>query len=539
MPLLLRRKFLQFLSGFAVAEFALKGSKSIAPAAHAFGATHWRSGSVVHLLPTVSHNEILLKASFKAPLLTEPVLSIAGRNVSGQRSDTAGELWQFRVPDLEPETTYMIQIFNGNGDEKSALCDAWPLKTFPMPEAEPDHARILFFTCAGGREERGWLSVAARKRLFARALSFNPDAAIANGDHVYWDLTAPRTSGGFRMSGIGGDHDRSRSIFGTINETFLKTVAAPQIVPVYGTEFRSIPTFFIQDDHDYFDNDEATERRVTFPPDTFMTQMARATQTMYYPEFLPDKTRPDGLAGSTKDSEGRPISESFGTLRYGRLVELLLYTVRRTMTLAGPTAVFLEDTVEEWLIDRMNSADTVHLVNVPSTPFGWTAGKWGEWYPDYLTVEKNLAVKPPKPFWQSGWLKQHDRLLEAMSSMSQRIPITISGDLHASAYGTITRTGTIDLQSNPAKVFLCGTIGTGALGWPSRSRGVLPMPSLHLSMDEVIQPIEENGFTIADFTKDAIKVRMFKWNNKAQSVEEIDTLEPFFEITLKIPTPQN
>ncbi len=43
------------------------------------------------------------------------------------------------------------------------------------------------------------------------------------------------------------------------------------------------------------------------------------------------------------------LSESFGTLRYGRLAELLLYDVRRTVTLAGPTGVFVAPDVEAWL----------------------------------------------------------------------------------------------------------------------------------------------------------------------------------------------
>jgi len=30
-----------------------------------------------------------------------------------------------------------------------------------------------------------------RNRLLRRGLSFQPDAMIANGDHVYWDLLAP------------------------------------------------------------------------------------------------------------------------------------------------------------------------------------------------------------------------------------------------------------------------------------------------------------------------------------------------------------
>ena len=127
-------------------------------------------------------------------------------------------------------------------------------------------------------------------------------------------------------------------VLGSENETILKRAAGPQIAPVYGTDFRSTPMFFIQDDHDYYENDDAYDQIVTFPPDDFMTEMARATQSLYYPEFLPDPTRPRGLAGSATAGHGLPISESFGTLRYGRLAEVLLYTVRRTMTMAGPSA---------------------------------------------------------------------------------------------------------------------------------------------------------------------------------------------------------
>ena len=60
-----------------------------------------------------------------------------------------------------------------------------------------------------------------------------------------------------------GPFDRSAIVLGSDNETVLKRAAGPQIVPVYGTDFRSTPVFFLQDDHDYFDNDEATDEVVT------------------------------------------------------------------------------------------------------------------------------------------------------------------------------------------------------------------------------------------------------------------------------------
>jgi hypothetical protein len=65
---------------------------------------------------------------------------------------------------------------------------------------------------------------------------------VANGDHVYWDLLSPvfgklygNSSEGQR---IAGTFSRSAVIFGGTNETVLKRAADPQIVSVYGTDFR-------------------------------------------------------------------------------------------------------------------------------------------------------------------------------------------------------------------------------------------------------------------------------------------------------------
>ena len=53
------------------------------------------------------------------------------------------------------------------------------------------------------------------------------------------------------------------------------------------------------------------------------------------------------------------------------------------------------------------------------------------------------------------------------------------------------------------------------------------MPPLDLDVEEIVKPIEQHGFTIVDFTKDKIVLRMFKWDFKTQSVDDIDTLEPY------------
>ena len=162
------------------------------------------------------------------------------------------------------------------------------------------------------------------------------------------------------------------------------------------------------------------------------------------------------------------MSETFGTIRYGRLAEVLLYDIRRTATLAGPSAVYIDTEAERWLKARMAATEVAHVVHAPSNPPGWSAGKWGEWYPDVLDANKKLTIAQPKPYWQPGWLKQHDRLMAAMSAMNGRAPLVISGDMHSIALGKMQRSGTLDLTRNPVNVALSGTIGT----WASKATGV-------------------------------------------------------------------
>jgi hypothetical protein len=247
---------------------------------------------------------------------------------------------------------------------------------------------------------------------------------------------------------------------------------------------------------------------------------------MYYPEFLPDAGRPSNLPWSSASGDTE-VSESFGTLRFGRLAEILLYDVRRTMTLAGPSAVFITPEVEQWLHDRMKATDVRHVVHAPSNPPGWSAGKWGEWYPDILDEGGKLTTAKPKPYWQSGWLKQHDRLMQSMAAMDARLPLIVSGDLHAVAIGRMLRAGALDLQSRPITTVLSGPIGTGPGGWPSAFRGIGPTPPAHLELQEDVKPIEQHGFIVADFLTDRIDVRLFKWDVKTQPPDAIDTLEPF------------
>jgi hypothetical protein len=504
----------------------------------------WDGGELAHVLPTSSHDRILVKASFKKPLEAAPVLQVGDQKVVGERTDTRGSFWQFNAAGLEPGMPYLLSLSSSDG---RVLSQPWSLATMPAPDQMPAKLRLLVYSCGGGHDifklsHTGleFVPIAVRQKLLQRGLSFSPDALIANGDQVYWDLLAPKASPRLGASKAALEYarfDRSAPILGGANESALLRAAGEQISPLYGTLCRSTPVFFLQDDHDHFDNDEATDEIVTFPPDNFMLQAARATQRLWYPEFLPDPNRSPGLPGSNYPDQpaSRPsgLSESFGTLRYGRLAEVLLYDVRRTVTLAGPSGVFVAPDVEAWLKARAAAREVVHLVNVPSNPPGWSAGKWGEWYPDLLGPDGKLSEAKPKPYWQRGWLSQHDRLMHALSEMPGRIPLVVSGDLHATAEGLMMRSGQLDFSRNPVIAVLPGTLGTSTGGWASEFRGVGPQPPQHLDMQETVKPIEENGFLLMDFTPETITLRYFKWNQKTQPVSDINTLEPFHTTELK------
>ena len=264
----------------------------------------WDQGELVHLLPTVSHDRLLVKASFKNPLPEQPVLVVDNNSYRGQQTDTRGESWEFNVPGLKSNTNYGLSLVAGRG---RSLAEPWSLKTFPAPDDTPQHLRVLIYCCAGGHDaltpidgKTRFLTTAIRRQLLLRGLSFAPDAIVANGDQVYWDLKAPRAA---KLMGdspeaisYAGRFDSKLPVLGTTNEWFLKRAAGPQITPLYGTLCRSTPVFFIQDDHDYFDNDEADDTVITFPPRHWMLDLARATSESLFSRTPPGCKSPVGPA---------------------------------------------------------------------------------------------------------------------------------------------------------------------------------------------------------------------------------------------------
>jgi phosphodiesterase/alkaline phosphatase D-like protein len=498
------------------------------------GQATWDAGQVAHLLPTANHERFLIKTSFKAALDDAPVLRVADRRVQGMMTDTQRRFWMFDVGGLSPATRYDLQLVTAAG---RPLCDRWPLTTLPAPGSRPDRLRILAYTCGGGYDgppfagKTFFLDMAARRKLLDRGLSFEPDVVIANGDQIYWDQQTTLNKGAL------GDHvktnfwprfgalDANIPFLGTSNEATLKAVADYQIASLYDVRLRSVPSFFLTDDHDEFENDEYDDKLATMPAGDFGLDGQDATQFLYYPEFLPDPTRPAFLPGTNRLGRAPGINQFFGTLRYGDLLEVVLYDCRRFADYKGVQARLVPKWTEDWLIRRTLAEDTAQFFHAPSLPFAYTSGKLGDWYPDVLGDQGRVVLYKPKPGWQPGWLAQHQRLIEALTKQQRRSAVVVQGDFHASGVGKMTRVADLNLARNPVHAVLSGTLGTGDYAFPSSVRAVQTSPSELVTIDEAMPATEKNGFTVIDVMPSKMTFRIFMWR-PPEPVAAIDNLQP-------------
>ncbi len=498
----------------------------------------WNAGMLAHVIPAASHDRLLIKASFKTVLATTPLFSIDGRAVPGERTDPLGRFWRFDAEALRPDTSHELRITDAGG---APLCDAWLLRTLPAPDAMPRRHRILAYTCGGGYDGplfhgKSWfLDMSARRQFLMRGLSLQPDVVIANGDHIYWDQKTSLNKGEdiarYMREQVwvrfGEPLDLSVPMLHPRNlETFLG-VCDYQIAGLYGTALRSTPCFFLTDDHDNFENDEFDPWIATQPPDQYGTLGAEQTQHLYYPEFLPDRNRPEWLPSGHHASATRATNLCFGTLRYGRLLETVFYDCRRYLDQKGEHAKLVPQWVEDWLIARTRAQDTTHFFHCPSLPFGYSSGKLGDWYPDVLDADVGkLVLYKSKIGWQSGWLAQHQRLIAALASQDQRPPVIIQGDFHASGAGMLDRSGEMTLEHG-VHVVTTGTLGSGDMGFPSAFRSIESTPSQLMGMQQALKPVEKNGFTIIDVTPDRLTFSLYLWR-PPQPIDAIATLSPAF-----------
>jgi hypothetical protein len=231
------------------------------------------------------------------------------------------------------------------------------------------------------------------------------------------------------------------------------------------------------------------------------------------------------LPGGDKAGAPAGTNITFGTLRYGKLLEAVMYDCRRFVDYKGNHAKILPRWVEDWVIARTRAEDTAHFFHAPSLPFAYSSGKLGDWYPDLLDVESGrLVLYKEKPGWQRGWFAQHQRLMEALGAQKKRTPLIVQGDFHATAAGKVVRSGELTF-TRPIEVVMSGSLGTGDHTFPSSFRAVESKPSQLIGMDEAMKPTEKNGFSIIDVTPEKIPFQLFTWR-PPQPIGEIDTMKP-------------
>jgi len=500
----------------------LRGGAAIGLGGFLNGGVAWSrpEDKVRAILPSASHDSLAIKLLLDQPPSAPPRLTIDGRPVKGRRADLDGYAWSFVQSGLRGGTAHRLALTDDGG---RPLREPWTLKTLPPLDSRPDTFRILFFTCAGGDEASGpygYLPVAVRRALFDRALSFAPDLAVANGDHVYWDLKTAllyrrdpvrraQTEAQYRrIAWI----DEDVAFDSETNRRSINTIAGRQIASIYEDRFASVPLVFITDDHDYYENDNAGPWGYSLPPRPFIFGLQQQTQALAYPVALGRPNLGDPYQSGTVE-----------TVRIGKLLEMALFDCRRGWS-TGPGAGVLFPSAERFLIDRLRTSTAQQYIHAPSNPFGWTAGKLGEWYAD--GPSRKSEFENDKGYWQQGWFEQHQRLAAALGAQRERAAISISGDMHASAITAITRSGDLDLSRNPIHTILPGTIGTATPGFPSAVRGVFPWHPAALEAEDLAKIEERNGFSIVDVEPERVTVRQFRWR-PPEPFAAIATLEPY------------
>lgn len=54
----------------------------------------------------------------------------------------------------------------------------------------------------------------------------------------------------------------------------------------------------------------------------------------------------------------------------------------------------------------------------------------GRRVPQPARPDGKLSVTKSEPYWQSGWLAQHDRTMQSLATIPERIPLVLSDALH-------------------------------------------------------------------------------------------------------------
>ena len=194
----------------------------------------------------------------------------------------------------------------------------------------------------------------------------------------------------------------------------LKLAAGPQIVPVYGTDFRSTPVFFLQDDHDYFDNDEAFDEIITFPPVWFqLATRARDAEALLSRSFCRTRLVHEGCPGArlgmaASQRAGAPFDMA-GSPRFSFTMSAACARWPDQPRLSSTR----RSSVGCWRA-RPRRMSPIWSTR-PAIRWGGARGSGWSGIPTCSIAKASSRPAEPKPYWQSGWMKQHDRLIAAMT----------------------------------------------------------------------------------------------------------------------------
>ena len=72
----------------------------------------------------------------------------------------------------------------------------------------------------------------------------------------------------------------------------------------------------------------------------------------------------------------------------------------------------------------------------------------------------------------------------------------------------------------------------GPRGWPGAARDTPPRVATGIGIREDLQPLENNGFTIADSSPDRVEFQMFRWK-LGRPEAELEAMEPFHRFTIQ------
>ena len=273
-----------------------------------------------------------------------PTLRVGGTSVRGRMGDTRGEHWHFYATDLLPGRRYQLALV---WQQRASRC------------ASRGSSR-LFRRPTSGRRNSGCCSTPApavtRRLNFCRrrsataccaaALSFPPDAAVANGDHVYWDLLAPV---GAAPARIAGGREAVRHVRSLGDRAWRRQRNRAQAHRQGRRSCRC--TARISARRRCSSCRTTTTISTTTKPLTRSSRSrrrfmlaARPRDTASLLPRIPSRrgaaARPAVVVGGRPRAAACPKASA--RCATAGLAEILLYDVRRTLTLAGPSAVYVD-----------------------------------------------------------------------------------------------------------------------------------------------------------------------------------------------------